>query len=115
MNIAINEDDCRDTAFYDVIVFPEFRFWVPNSFTPNGDNLNDVFKPVIIGAKEYTFRVFDRWGNLIFATANDKEGWNGKIERSELDAPTGVYSYTIDILNVLKNFESKTGRITLNR
>jgi gliding motility-associated-like protein len=115
MNIAINEDGCRDTAFYDVIVFPEFRFWVPNSFTPNGDNLNDVFKPVIIGAKEYSFRIFDRWGNLIFDSTNDKEGWNGKINNSESDAPTGVYSYTIDILNVLKNFESKTGMIILNR
>jgi gliding motility-associated-like protein len=115
MNIAINEDGCRDTAFYDVIVFPEFRFWVPNSFTPNGDNLNDVFKPMIIGSKEYTFRVFDRWGNLIFETKNDKEGWNGKIFRSEVDAPSGVYNYSIDILNVLKNFESKTGKIVLNR
>jgi gliding motility-associated-like protein len=115
MNIAINEDGCRDTAFYDVIVFPEFRFWVPNSFTPNGDNLNDVFKPMIIGSKEYTFRIFDRWGNLIFETNNDKEGWNGKISRSEVDAPSGVYNYSIDILNVLKNFESKTGKIVLNR
>jgi gliding motility-associated-like protein len=115
MNIAINEDGCRDTAFYDVIVFPEFRFWVPNSFTPNGDNLNDVFKPIIIGAKEYSFRIFDRWGNLIFDSTNDKEGWNGKINNSESDAPTGVYSYTIDILNVLKNFESKSGMIILNR
>lgn len=115
LNVVINEDGCRDTAFYDVVVFPEFRLWIPNSFTPNKDNLNDEFLPINIGIKEYQLIIFDRWGSIVFSTKDPNESWKGKINNTDIDAPVGVYTYNIDALNVLKDFISKKGMIVLNR
>ena len=60
-------------------MIPEFRFWIPNAFTPgNKDNLNDVFKPIVIGVENYTFMIFDRWGERIFYSDDIYEGWKWK-------------------------------------
>ena len=53
---------------------------VPSAFTPNGDGRNDVLRPVLFGLKELTyFRVYNRWGQLVFQTADSRSGWDGKI------------------------------------
>lgn len=55
--------------------------WVPNAFTPNGDEVNDDFRVRSVGFIDLiSFRVFDRWGNLVFKTDNINEGWNGKYK-----------------------------------
>ncbi|MGZ5286802.1 MAG: T9SS type B sorting domain-containing protein [Flavisolibacter sp.] len=67
---------------------------VPTAFTPNGDGLNDIFKPVFIGpASKYDFRVYNRWGQLIFRTNNPSQGWNG-YHASKLQ-PSDVFVYYI--------------------
>ncbi len=56
----------------------EQKLFIPSAFTPNGDGLNDVFKPVFTGpAGKYDFRIFNRWGQLVFQTNNPSIGWNG--------------------------------------
>lgn len=57
---------CTDTICKTVEVIPEFSFYIPNCFTPNGDSINDVFFGKSRGVKEYSIWVFDRWGNLIW-------------------------------------------------
>jgi gliding motility-associated-like protein len=56
-----------------------FLYYVPNTFTPNNDNLNEVFKPVMNGndPNYYHFAIYDRWGVLIFETNDQDAGWNG--------------------------------------
>ncbi|MBI3503136.1 MAG: gliding motility-associated C-terminal domain-containing protein [Bacteroidetes bacterium] len=54
--------------------------YVPNAFTPNGDRLNEIFLAKGEGITSFDMKIFDRWGNLIFASANMKEGWDGKIQ-----------------------------------
>lgn len=78
-------------------------FLFPNVFTPNGDGTNDQFRPV--GAcpeiSNYTMKVFNRWGDLVFEGFRPEEGWNG--ETNGLPAPTDVYvwwaQYRLDDLN----------------
>lgn len=71
------------------------KLFVPNSFTPNGDGINDVFRiPPGIPIELKTFAVFDRWGNAVFTTKNPAEGWNGKNKSKP--APAGVYVYLIE-------------------
>jgi gliding motility-associated-like protein len=67
-----------DTQF--VKVFKEVKFYVPSGFTPNQDGLNDYLKPIPVGIKEFKyFRVYNRWGQLVFDLKNDPRGWNGMI------------------------------------
>lgn len=113
--IVLNEDNCSDTAFYDVIVYPEFRLWIPNTFTPNGDNINDVFKPIIIGGKRYDFKIFNRWGEIVFSTTELMEGWNGQFMNTGENSPSGVYVYNIYIESVIEEKAFKTGKIVLQR
>jgi len=55
--------------------------YVPNTFTPNGDGTNDVLRPFMIGIKELAyFRIFNRWGQLIFQTSNLNPVWDGRFK-----------------------------------
>jgi len=63
-----------------VKVFKEVKFYVPSGFTPNQDGLNDYLKPIPVGMKEFKyFRVYNRWGQLVFDLKDDPRGWNGMI------------------------------------
>jgi len=78
------------------------RIFIPDAFTPNADSVNDIFMPkglsiinnTDIKAQEYDFRIYDKWGELVFETHDFKKGWDGKYNGSS--APSGVYIYIID-------------------
>lgn len=64
-----------------VKVIPFIEIFVPTGFTPNRDGLNDVLRATLSGIKELRyFKIFNRWGQLIFETTNAEEGWNGTIK-----------------------------------
>ena len=67
-------------------------FYVPSAFSPNNDNRNDILKPILLGMKslEY-FRVFDRWGKLLFNTAQQGEGWDGTFKGNPQDPGTYIW------------------------
>ena len=66
--------------------------FVPTAFTPNGDGLNDEFIPVAVGISRLDyFRVFNRWGNEVFATTQMKQGWNGTYKGIDQGADTYVW------------------------
>jgi gliding motility-associated-like protein len=67
--------------------------YVPNSFTPNNDGLNDVFKVYAIGLKEFDLKVFDRWGTQVFNSNDITIGWDGTFNGKPLNA--GVYIYQL--------------------
>lgn len=70
------------------------KLYMPNAFTPNGDGLNDVFRPTFIGpAAKYDFRIYNRWGQLIFRTKTPGIGWDGTY-KSQIQA-SDVYVYYI--------------------
>lgn len=56
------------------------KLYVPTAFTPNGDGLNDIFKPTFIGPQaKYDFKIFNRWGQLVFRSTTPGEGWDGNF------------------------------------
>jgi gliding motility-associated-like protein len=67
--------------------------WVPNSFSPNGDGLNDVFKPQDQKIRDYELTIYNRWGERVFQSAKVSEGWDGTFEGQK--APSGAYMYQI--------------------
>jgi gliding motility-associated-like protein len=88
--------------------------YIPSAFSPNGDNLNDVFKARIFGTVEsFELDIFDRWGTPIFKTNDPQKGWDGKIKG--IDEATGVFVW--QCFYRLKGQEStyKRGTVTLVR
>jgi len=110
--IVENAEGCQDTAYSTVIIRSEFEFRIPNAFTPNGDGLNDVFKPNLLGVHDYIFLVFNRWGQILFETHNSLEGWNGYFKGSL--CPSAIYIYKITFHDdVVNNFQVYSGSFTL--
>lgn len=112
--IVVDENTCKDTSLKEIYINPEFRFYIPNTFTPNNDGKNDFFKPELIGVKNYEFRIYNRWGELVFLTENQKASWDGKT-RKNTNAPQGVYVYWIKIKNDLKQEYIYNGHVNLIR
>lgn len=91
---------CEQAGSIDVILQDnEPTIFIPNAFTPNGDGLNDVFKPVNANLDEYSFKVYNRWGNVVFETEDTDDYWQGEqLEGNGNEGyyvPVGVYTYEI--------------------
>ncbi|MBL7918106.1 MAG: PKD domain-containing protein [Bacteroidia bacterium] len=110
--LLINEFGCESFLTKEVIVNPEFRCWVPNTFTPDDNGLNDTFHPIVIGLKDYTFEVFSLNGQKIFSTNDPTNGWDGKVKDKKSKQDT--YVWLIKFTNELTGkAETKTGHVTL--
>ena len=111
---VVNEYGCRDTAWADVRITPVFLFYAPNTFTPGGDGLNEVWHPKVSAAAEYDLRVFDRWGHEVFVTNQTDVGWNGTMMNTgDKIMNTAVFSYIATIKDVNGENHVYTGRIHL--
>ena len=78
--VASNHGGCHDTSQVVVSIIDKVILYVPNTFTPDGNNLNDVFIPVLssfIDPTYYEFSIFNRWGELVFETNDRDDGWHG--------------------------------------
>ncbi|MFK7809923.1 MAG: gliding motility-associated C-terminal domain-containing protein, partial [Saprospiraceae bacterium] len=119
----INGDGCEVRDQATVFVDLNKEFYVPNTFTPNGDGRNDLFRirSVINSIKQVTvFRVFDRWGELLFERKNFRpqeenieDAWNGTFKGQRL--PPDVFTYYLEIEYVDEEKEQVKGTITLIR
>jgi gliding motility-associated-like protein len=89
-----------------------FGFYMPNSFTPNNDGVNDLFAPVYYNVSIQDFKIFNSWGNLIYESKTNCL-WDGKFKNN--DCPLGVYVYKISYRDIKNNYTEKIGRITLIR
>jgi gliding motility-associated-like protein len=111
--VVTNVYGCVDTAFREIYIEPYTTVYVPNSFTPDGNNTNDIFKPVIYDVNNYEFVIYNRWGEMFFKTTNTKEGWNGRYKGRQ--SPDGVYLWKIRYTNHLEINEIYHGSFTLFR
>ena len=112
--VTVNYNDCiqSDTVRYYVCA-NDIKIWIPNSFTPNGDGLNDEFKiETIAEFSKFQMSIYNRWGQLIFESKDAKNGWDGKFN-GEL-VPIGVYTYNIEYM-AKENKQAKrfSGRVTV--
>lgn len=92
---VFNEANCVDSAYVSVKIFKTNpQVFVPTAFTPDGDGKNDLFRPIAVGISriEY-FRVFNRWGELVFSTTVNGKGWDGKIRGK--DQGTGTFVWLV--------------------
>jgi gliding motility-associated-like protein len=103
---------CIDSAYITIIV--EGSFYVPNTFTPNGDYINQIFKPVCMKVYDYTMMIFDRWGNHIFTTTDTEIGWDGTFHGKPCQED--VYVYKIEYMQKHSTgLHSVSGHVNLVR
>jgi len=88
---------------------------IPNAFTPNGDGTNDVFNPIgrqVENAEYYMFKIHNRWGEQVFYTNDNTEGWNGLNKRGEA-VKADVYIWHLELQSPLSGHQSFNGWVKL--
>ncbi len=114
--IALNQNLCADTICQTVIIDDVFFIFVPNAFSPNGDDKNETFFPTInyYDPNNFEMLIFNRWGEVIFKSESPDIQWDG----THLNTPVelGVYTWKINT-RVYNSSEKKsfTGHVTLVR
>lgn len=106
---------CTDTISKFLYIFPRLdKIWIENAFSPNNDQLNDVFKPARIdGIETYSLSIFNRWGEKVFQTFDPEQGWDGNYLSSPAQA--GVYVYALEFIYADGNRYAIKGNVTLIR
>ena len=90
------------------------RVFVPNTFSPNNDGVNDVFRVHTRFIEQIKIKIYDRWNNLVFETTDINEGWDGNYINGN-KAPEGVYAYIVEIIDQTSKTETRKGTLTLIR
>ena len=106
---------CVDSTTTEICVNQEFEFYAPNSFTPNGDGINDVFTLFGTGVNpnNYELLIFDRWGSLIYKTNEWGQGWNGYANGGAKISQQDTYVWQVLIYDKLDVGHNFTGKVTL--
>jgi gliding motility-associated-like protein len=112
---ASNQQGCRnaDSVLITVNDKPCHTLFVPNAFSPNGDNVNDVEYVYGDCIQSLDFKIFDRWGNKVFETTDQSVGWDGRYKGQP--ASSDVYDYTLIVTQSNGKTTSLKGNITLVR
>ena len=110
---ATNIAGCTDSTCQQVqaIIVPLVD--VPNAFTPNGDGRNDYVSVKGFGIEKMDWRIYNRWGQLVFQTGNSTQGWDGKFKGTL--QPQEVYVYVLNVTFTNGVAYRKSGDITLLR
>jgi gliding motility-associated-like protein len=112
--VGVTAEGCKGEGYVKIRVYKGPEIYVPTAFSPNNDGKNDLFTPYPVGIKSYKyFRVFNRWGQIIFSTTKQHEGWDGRIAGK--DQATGVYVWMIEGITGDNKVITKKGTVTLIR
>ena len=113
--IVYNMHGCSDTLTKELIVQPEFTFYIPGSFSPNDDDINDFFSGKGEEISEYEMFIYNRLGNIMFHTTDIHTPWNGKKNNNGESVAEDVYVYTINIVDKNRKKHFYKGIVTLVR
>lgn len=92
-------------------VIPTMYIYIPNSFTPNGDGMNDTFGISGEAIQNFSMQVFNRWGDLVFETKNANSVWDGTFNGNKV--AQGVYVYKVTASNITGRKTQKEGTVTV--
>lgn len=113
--VVRDQAGCTDSASITVQVFktgPDI--FVPTGFTPNNDGLNDIFRPIYAGMDQIDFfRVYDRWGKLVYSSNINGEGWDGKVGGKTQNG--GTFVWMVQAVDFTGKVHFKKGTVTMIR
>ncbi|MFY9309971.1 MAG: PKD domain-containing protein [Bacteroidia bacterium] len=111
--ITTTQYGCKDTAYQNAVIEPDFVFYVPNAFSPNDDGKNDTFTGKGVFIIKFEMWIFDRWGNMLFYSDDYNKPWDGKANGGSKMAQRDVYVYTIKVTDIKQVEHIYTGSVTL--
>ena len=112
--VVKSDKGCSDTITKSLFVNEDFGVFVPNTFTPNGDGLNDLFFAKGYGITKFEFEVYDRWGEKLFSSTDINEAWDGSMTaRGNKQIKEGIYTWRMKLVNVYGKTKELTGHVTL--
>ena len=113
--VVTNAAGCSDSAFVNVKIFKTNpTVFVPTAFTPNNDGRNDYIMPIAVGIQKINyFRIFNRWGQMVFSTTTNGHGWDGKIGGAP--QATNVFVWMVSAVDYLGKPFFQKGTVTLIR
>ena len=88
---------------------------IPNTFSPDGDGINDTFSGKGVFIKEFKMTIFDRWGNIIFVSDDINKPWDGKANKGNEIVLADVYIYSIIAIDFKNQRHNYKGIVTLLR
>jgi gliding motility-associated-like protein len=111
--VVVENNGCFGEAYKVVYMYPPSKLGVPTAFSPNGDGMNDELKVFGSGFAEIDFKVFNRYGELVFETTDPNMGWDGTVNgvKQEME----VYTYYIRVRYQDKGVVEESGNVTLLR
>ncbi len=114
---AYNTSGCNDTVTNDVRVQDIITLYIPSAFSPDGNDVNDVFNVSGYGISEDNFDmwIFDRWGNQVFRTKDIHESWDGGAGIDESSSQIDMYVYRIVYKDIKAKRHTITGHVTVIR
>lgn len=114
---VITWNQCGEARDEVELIFDDcgYGLYIPNTFTPDGDGLNEVWLPITLNIEEFEVFVVNRWGEEVFRTTTIGEGWNGAHQKSGYYVPDGVYSYRVKAISVKGQAITEFGHILIVR
>ena len=112
---ATTSQGCTGNASLTVKVYKTLPdIFMPNAFTPNGDGRNDVYRPILVGISSISFfKIYNRWGQLVFATSQNEKGWDGSFHGQRQEP--GAFVYMVEGTDYLGKNHFKKGTFLLIR
>jgi gliding motility-associated-like protein len=104
---------CADTAYKTIKVNTGYRVYIPNSFSPNNDGLNDVFTVYGEDIRKFKITIFNRWGEQLYQSFDLKNGWDGTVKLTDRKVPLGVYLYVIETTDDLGFIHKQEGLVNV--
>lgn len=111
--IATDLRGCVDTVIKPFKVHPEYFGYIPNTFSPNGDGINDVFKGEFTGIKTSEMYIFNRWGDIIYKSDNTRASWDGTENGKPVIQDAYIYRFIVQ--DYSNNSHEYTGHVSLIR
>ncbi len=113
---AFDANQCSDHIEAKIEVRDQFGFYIPNSFTPNQDGINDIFQvDFTYPPVKYELAIYNRYGDAIFHSTDYKEVWTAEAYKGEYYCPDGVYTWRMKVRGTEINEETYTGHVSLFR
>lgn len=109
---VINEFGCKARDEVCLKIDDEYAVYIPNTFTPDNDGVNEVFYVYGYGITDYKMEIYDRWGEKLFESNDRLNGWNGTYRGK--NCAVGTYAYVVDFKVTGKKY-SKTGHVSILR
>ena len=110
--IVYNEIGCSDTSYNSILIKDVVKIFVPNVFTPDNDEYNQVFFPYVTNVLEYHLTIYNRWGMIMFESYDQNVGWDGTYSDRGIVAD-GVYVWVIEVTDINYVKQTLRGHVTV--